>query len=152
MDRQRLLRRGAPRNDRPLSLRAERSNLTVPGATAGLSNRVNEQLAITRTACKNNPMGAITFDTLKFTKRLKEAGFTEPQAEAIADSFLQATGEAEVATKRDIERLEARLVVMEAKIVGVEGKVMGELALVKWMLGVLLGGVLALVLKTFFPS
>lgn len=69
-------------------------------------------------------MGTITFDTLKFTKRLKEAGFTKPQAE--------------VATKRDLERLEAKLV--------------GELTLVKWMLGVLLGGVLALVLKTFFPS
>ncbi|MBI3249392.1 MAG: DUF1640 domain-containing protein [Deltaproteobacteria bacterium] len=90
-------------------------------------------------------MGAITFDTLKFTKRLKEAGFTEPQAEAIADSFLQATGEAEVATKRGIERL-------EAKLVGELILVKGELTLVKWMLGVLLGGVMTLVLKTFFPS
>ncbi|MBI3248290.1 MAG: hypothetical protein HYZ50_17425 [Deltaproteobacteria bacterium] len=105
------------------------------------ASRANEQLAIAGAACNNSPMGAITFDTLKFTKRLKEAGFTEPQAEAIADSFLQATGEVEVATKRDIERLEAKIERVEAKVVGVEGKVMGELTLVKWMLGLLLGGV-----------
>jgi hypothetical protein len=67
-------------------------------------------------------MGAITFDT-----------------------FLQATGEAEVATKRDIERL-------EAKIERVETKIVGELTLVKWMLSILLGGVIALILKAFFPS
>lgn len=103
------------------------------------------ELAIPHAPCHNNLMSAITFDTLKFTKRLKAAGFTEPQAEAIADSFLQATGEAEVATKRDIERL-------EAKIDRVEAKLVGELTLVKWMLGLLLGGVMALVLKTFFPS
>jgi len=90
-------------------------------------------------------MGAVTFDTLKFTKRLKEAGFTEAQAEAVADSFLQATGEAEVATKRDIERLEARIERLETKITG-------ELTLVKWMPSILLGGVIALILKGFLPS
>ncbi len=90
-------------------------------------------------------MGTITFDTLKFTKRLKEAGFTEAQAEAVADALLQATGEAEIATKRDIERL-------EAKIERLETKMTGELTLVKWMLGILLGGVIALILKAFFPS
>ncbi len=97
-------------------------------------------------------MSAITFDTLKFTKRLKAAGFTEPQAEAIAESFLQATGEAEVATKHDLERLEAKLVGELALVKGDLTLVKGELTLVKWMLGLLLGGVLALVLKAFFPS
>lgn len=103
------------------------------------------RVVILPAVCHNDPMSAITFDTLKFTKRLKAAGFTEPQAEAIADSFLQATGEAEVATKRDIERL-------EAKLLGELTLVRGELTLVKWMLGVLLGGVMVLVLKTFFPT
>ncbi len=32
----------------------------------------------------SNSMNAIAFDTLKFVKRLKEAGFTEQQAEALA--------------------------------------------------------------------
>lgn len=90
-------------------------------------------------------MATITFDTLKFTKRLKEAGFTEAQAEAVADSFLQATGEAEVATKRDLERV-------EAKIERLETKMTGELTLVKWMLSIVLGGIVALLLKAFFPS
>jgi hypothetical protein len=44
-------------------------------------------------------MAAITFDTLKFTKRLKEAGFPEAQAEALADAVLGATSEAELVTK-----------------------------------------------------
>jgi hypothetical protein len=79
------------------------------------------------------------------TKRLKEAGFTEAQAEAVADSFLQATGEAEVATKRDVERI-------EAKIERLETKISRELVLEKWMLSILLGGVIALILKAFFPS
>jgi hypothetical protein len=50
----------------------------------------------------------------------------------------------ELATKRDIERLEARIDHLETKVTG-------ELTLVKWMLGFLLGGVIALLLKAFFP-
>jgi hypothetical protein len=47
-------------------------------------------------------MTAITFDTLKFTKKLEKAGLPPEQAEA----FKEASGEAEVATKRDIGHLE----------------------------------------------
>ncbi|MGH9427992.1 MAG: integrase, partial [Terriglobia bacterium] len=61
------------------------------------------------------------------------------------DTFLQATGEAEVATKRDVERI-------EAKIERVETTISRELSLVKWMLSILLGGVVALILKAFFSS
>jgi Ni,Fe-hydrogenase III small subunit len=53
-------------------------------------------------------MATITFDTHKFVRRLQEAGFEEKQAEAISEAFKEASGEAELATKRDIERLEAR--------------------------------------------
>lgn len=51
----------------------------------------------------------ITFDTHKFIRKLRDAGFEEPQAEAVADAFKEATGEAELATKRDIESVEMRL-------------------------------------------
>jgi len=54
-------------------------------------------------------MSAITFDTLKFTKTLEKAGIPVAQAEAIAEAFKDASGEAEVATKRDIEKLEGKL-------------------------------------------
>jgi hypothetical protein len=45
------------------------------------------------------------FDTLKFSKRLKEAGFTENQAEGLAEAIKEAGGEADLATKRDIKEL-----------------------------------------------
>lgn len=81
-------------------------------------------------------MTTITFDTLKFVHRLRDAGIPEPQAEAIAEAFKEASGEAEVATKRDIERLELKF---EA-----------EMRRVKWMLGLLLAGIMSLILKAFF--
>lgn len=82
-------------------------------------------------------MAALTFDTLKFTKRLKEAGFPEAQAEALVDAVLGATSEAELVTKKD---LQIELAPLKT-----------DLTLIKWMLGLLLGGVVALVLKAFAP-
>jgi predicted phage-related endonuclease len=46
-------------------------------------------------------MSAIAFDTLKFANRLKEAGFTEQQAEALAHAEAEFI-EQNLATKRDI--------------------------------------------------
>jgi len=64
-------------------------------------------------------MTAIAFDTLKFAKRLKEGGFTDQQAEALAQAeaeFIEQNlttkrdlKELEVALKRDIEELRADL-------------------------------------------
>lgn len=53
-------------------------------------------------------MAAVTFDTLKFAKRLKEAGFTESQAEALASAEAELI-EANLATKRDLKEVEAKL-------------------------------------------
>jgi hypothetical protein len=47
-------------------------------------------------------------DTLKYAKRLQEAGFTAPQAEAQAQALWEAI-ESTVATKQDLRELEARL-------------------------------------------
>lgn len=62
-------------------------------------------------------MSAVAFDTLKFAKRLKEAGFTEQQAEALASAQVDLI-EANLATKadilglkRDIKELEYRLTI-----------------------------------------
>jgi hypothetical protein len=87
-------------------------------------------------------MATITFDTHKFVRKLEKAGFEPGQAEAVADAFREAQGEAEVATKRDIERLEAKL---EARFERVDG----ELRLNRWMLGVLLAGVISLILRAY---
>ena len=60
-------------------------------------------------------MSAIAFDTLKFAKRLKEAGFAEQQAEALADAEAElieqnlATKRDSADLKRDIKELEVTL-------------------------------------------
>jgi hypothetical protein len=87
----------------------------------------------------------VTFDTLKFVEKLKAAGIPEAQAKAMSEAFQEAQGEFDVATKRDLKELELRI---EARFEGVRG----ELTLIRWMLGLLLGGVLALILKAFFPG
>jgi len=83
-------------------------------------------------------MATVTFDTLKFANRLKAAGVADKQAEAEAAALAEALGEVDVATKRDLKELEL--------------KITGELTLIKWMLGILLGGVIALIIKAFFPA
>jgi hypothetical protein len=53
-------------------------------------------------------MSTITFDTLNFAKKLKEAGFSDQQAEVQAQALVQALTEhherqkEELATKRDL--------------------------------------------------
>ena len=56
-------------------------------------------------------MTALTFDTYAYVKRLKEAGFTEVQAEAQATALADALkgSTAELATKTDLKELELRL-------------------------------------------
>ena len=87
-------------------------------------------------------MATVTFDPHNFVRRLQEAGFEESQAEAISEAFKEAF--CQLATKRDIERLEARFDKLETKL-------SGEMTLLKWMPGILLGGVIGLVMKAFFP-
>ncbi len=74
-------------------------------------------------------MTATTFDTLKYTECLE-------YAKAFAEAHRDTLGEAELATKTDINLLRT--------------EVNGEMKLIRWMLGILLGGVLTLILKAFF--
>ncbi|MBA2594664.1 MAG: DUF1640 domain-containing protein [Gammaproteobacteria bacterium] len=60
-------------------------------------------------------MSAIAFDTLKFAKRLKEAGFTEEQAEALADAEAELI-EQNLATKRDIADLKRDIKELEVTL------------------------------------
>lgn len=90
-------------------------------------------------------MASLTFDTLKFVKKLRDAGFDEQQAEAVSEAFREAqnTVGQDLATKSDLKELELRL---ETRLESLRG----ELTLLKWMLGFVLAGILTLVLKTFF--
>ncbi len=76
-------------------------------------------------------MTTITFDTHKFIRTLKDAGVSEVQVES------------DLATKRDIVDLRRDIDVRFERVDG-------ELKLNRWMLGVLLAGVILLVLKAFF--
>jgi len=162
-------------------------------------------------------MPSVTFDTHKFVKKLRDAGMTEPQAEAFVDAqidiisdtadTLLATkhdidrleilttteigrlekstkaeidrleksttteiGRLEKSTKADIDRLDTDINRLEKTIIGVEAglnakidgveaglnikiaTLSGDMKLLKWMLGILLGGVIALVMKAFFAG
>ncbi len=86
---------------------------------------------------------AATFDTHKCVRRLKGVGFSDEQAEALADAVLESQASADVATKGDLRELELRII---AKF----EKVDGEIKLLKWLLAFLIVGVASLVLKAFF--
>jgi hypothetical protein len=79
-------------------------------------------------------MATITFDTHKFVRKLKSGGFSEQQAETVADAFKDASGEAEIATKRDLEMLKADLRVDLERIERKQIEQDGEFKLLKWML------------------
>ncbi len=71
-------------------------------------------------------MTTITFDTHKFVRTLKEAGVPENQAEAISEAFKEAQGEADLATKRDVDdirrdmrEMEQRLITLVAFAIGI---------------------------------
>ena len=51
-------------------------------------------------------MPAVAFDTLRFTKRLLDAGVALELASATAEAFKEASSEADLATHRDIELLQ----------------------------------------------
>lgn len=56
-------------------------------------------------------MTTVTFDTHKFIRKLRESGMPDAQAEAVADAFREAQGEADLATKPDWRELELRLTI-----------------------------------------
>ena len=88
-------------------------------------------------------MATITFDTLKFVEKLKAAGVPESQAKAEAEALQEALGTADVATKRDIERVEGQLREMKAEI-------NGKLTLVQWMLALVVAAEVVLLLGKLF--
>ena len=74
-------------------------------------------------------MSTVTFDTLKFVKTLEASGIDAKQAEAIASAYRDASNDQELVTKKDLQV---------------------ELAPIKVMLGVVMGGIIALIMKAFF--
>jgi hypothetical protein len=89
---------------------------------------------------RGNVMSTVTFDTLKFVETLKKSGFDDDKAKAIATAYQDASTDQELLTKKDLEmalQKELAPIKMEQQVH-------------KYMLGMVLGGILALILKTFF--
>ncbi len=87
-------------------------------------------------------MATITFDMLKFTQRLEQAGISHDQTVAMAEAQKESLSEimeTHVATKNDVQ---------DVKIKQVEHD--GQFILIKWMLGILIAGVMSIIIKTFF--
>ncbi len=92
-------------------------------------------------------MTAITFDTLKFARRLKDAGVPEKQAEAEALAEVFDLQREELATKGDIRDLEARV---SAQLQSELEPVRSDMRLIKWMLALVVIVNVVPVLKSLF--
>jgi hypothetical protein len=77
---------------------------------------------------------AASFDTLRAARRLKEAGASDPMAEAIVSTIAEARqfDLSTLATKADLAGLDAKITAT-------------ELRLLKWMLGIAVAAVVAIV-------
>ncbi|MFE8346343.1 MAG: DUF1640 domain-containing protein [Xylella fastidiosa subsp. multiplex] len=123
-------------------------------------------------------MTSVTFDTLKFANRLKAAGVPAAHAEAEAEALagvleinLQGLGESESKNGKALVRLEAnikegvaqvdqsfaqvdqRFEKIDQRFIKAEtflAEMKGQLLLLKWMFGVIVTSLIALVIKVFF--
>jgi hypothetical protein len=83
-------------------------------------------------------MSTVTFDTLQLVDKLKAAGFQQAQAEAVIRVIAEAQDT--LVTKDYFDhKLEKELAPIRT-----------DQAIQKWMMGVLLAGVISLALKAFF--
>jgi hypothetical protein len=87
----------------------------------------------------------VAFDTLKLSEELAASGFSEEQARGLSRALREVEDAAlkDLATKEDIGLIRSE---MKFEF----SDVRADIKLVKWMLGVLLAGVVSLVMKTFF--
>lgn len=86
----------------------------------------------------------MVFDTHNFVKRLTAAGMPLGQAEVLAEEQARLI-DTRLATKNDLVRAVGSLATKDALTA-----VQTDVVLLKWMMGVVLAGVLSLILKTFF--
>ncbi len=110
-------------------------------------------------------MATITFDTLAYAKKLKAAGVPEAQADIQAEtqretieivvSELEARHLKDLANKGDVQAVRSDVSGIRSDLKDLATKdslrkVEVELAVVKWMLGTVIAGIAALIMKAFF--
>jgi UDP-N-acetyl-D-mannosaminuronate dehydrogenase len=83
-------------------------------------------------------MSTITFDSLKLSDKLKASGFTPEQAETVVRVIAEAQDD--LVTRKDLDIALAPLKTDAAVI-------KAEMVQIKWMLGLVLGGIIAILVK-----
>lgn len=83
-------------------------------------------------------MATVTFDTMELVSKLKTAGFPPEQAEAVVRVISDA--QQDLTTREYLDNALAREL----------APVRTELAVLKWMTGIVIGGLVALIVKNFF--
>lgn len=96
-------------------------------------------------------MATMTFDTHKLVRKLRHAGFEERQAEGLSDVLKDLEFGQELATRRDVEVVRQDVRELGLRSEATFEELRGDMKAVKWMLGISVGGVIALVMKQFFP-
>jgi len=116
-------------------------------------------------------MAAVMFDTQKFVKRLQAAKFPPEQAEAQSDAMREvletafanhakeqkeinarAVNDLDSKTEKAVIKLEGKIDNLEQRVNTRFAEIKGELLLLRWMLGVLIAGVVGLLVRAFFMS
>lgn len=88
-------------------------------------------------------MTGLSFDTLRFAKRLEAAGVPTEQAEAQAAALADALDTGDLVTRKD---LQIELAPIRADFAVLRG----GMTMLTWRLGVVIAGVAAMLLKTSF--
>lgn len=85
-------------------------------------------------------MATITFDSLRIADKLKTAGFTAEQAEAVARVIVETQDELVTRNNLDsaLSPLRTDLAVIKA-----------EMTQIKWLQGLVIGGIVAILAKVF---
>jgi len=79
-------------------------------------------------------MTTVTFDTHKFIRKLKDAGFDEKQAEAVSEAFRDAQSETEPLSKKDLQ-IEISGLRTDFKME--TAALRSDLLVLKWMFGLI---------------
>lgn len=103
-------------------------------------------------------MNAAALDTMRVAKRLRDAGFSEAQAESVTDAIREGVTGGDVATKEDIRTLKEDIRALRAElttaVATLETKIIqAQAESLKWMFGMMLAqGALVVTLIRLLPG
>ena len=85
-------------------------------------------------------------DTLKFANRLRTAGFSQQQAEAVADAWGEQARE-DLPSRLDLAEIDNKITRLDGKLESKVAQLDGKLDKLAWMVGFALAGILAIIAR-----